>query len=720
MSRTLRFPGPRRSAVGTGARRDARGRTKSPGTADQDSRASRPSGCLPLFRALSAGCTVAAIIMVAVLSASAAQQASSPDLSNATIEQLMNIEVTSVSKKTEKLSRVAAAIYVITQDDIRRSGATSIPDLLRMVPGLDVAQINANTWAISSRGFNSEFANKMLVLIDGRTVYDPLFSGVFWNIQDLPLEDIERIEVIRGPGATVWGANAVNGVINIITKNSAETQGGLASSGWGNATGPFGLLQYGGRLGRNATYRVYGKYFDRSSFLRGPGEHAADGWNAMRGGFRSDWTPTARNTLMFEGGGFHNGAGGEWQGVTSLNPFAFGAFNQVTTFNGGNLLGQWKHTLRGGSQAQLQMYFEHVDMQNTLLGMRRNTFDAEFQHHITLRARNDVVWGFDVRHNTIDTTGGINVSFVPPDLSTNLYGAFLQDEIMLLTNRVWFTVGSKLEHNYFTGFEVEPSARLLWQPDGRHTLWVAVSRATRTPSPADDDVRANFGALPGPGGLPLLAQAVGNPNFVSEDLLSYEAGYRGQATKNLALDIATYYNVYGNLRSTVAGRPGLAPGAFPPYLILPLEIVNNMYGRTYGVEASLNWAVTKRWTLDPGYASFAGVLHQISTSGGVPPIDEGIGDNPRNQVQLRSELNLPKRFEFNTNVYYVDKLVSQSVPAYTRVDTEITWHAAERLDMSVVGQNLLDPRHLEFRGPEDLIQPTEIPRSAYVKMTWRF
>src|SRR5487761_12308 len=656
-----------------------------------------------------------------VRSAFSSQNQSQPaDLSSATLQQLMNIEVTSVSKKKEKVSRVAAAVYVITGEDIRRSGAANIPDLLRMVPGLDVAQINASTWAISSRGFNSEFADKMLVLIDGRTVYDALFSGVFWNLQDLPLEDIQRIEVIRGPGATVWGANAVNGVINIITKSSKETQGGLLSTGWRNEEGPFTTVQYGGMLGGKGSYRVYGKYFDRNSFVIPSGQHSADGWTVGRAGFRSDWDLSSKNSLMFGGSGYGGNEGDIWRDITSFSPFAFEAFNDVTGLNGQNILGRWDHTLAGGSHTELQMYFERIQMYNTSIALRRNTFDLEFQHHIALGSRNDVVWGFDYRYNAFVTSGGPRIAFNPPTLTTNLYSAFVQDEIELLSDRVWLTLGSKLEHNYFTGFEVEPSARLLWQPNSRNTLWAAVSRATRTPSPADDDIRVNFGGFPGPGGLPTLAYAEGDPDFISEDLLAYELGYRGQLTGRLSMDVATYYNVYGNLRGSLPGQPSLVAAGMAPYFLVPLNIVNNLYGRTYGVEASLDWKVAKRWSIHPGYASFAGVLHQIVAPTGIPVIFQGIQDNPRNQFQIRSNLDLPHRFQFDTDVYYVDRLVSQNVPAYTRLDTQLSWHAAGSLDLSIVGQNLLTPRHMEFNAPEDLILPTEIPRSAYGKITWHF
>ncbi|MGH9327472.1 MAG: TonB-dependent receptor plug domain-containing protein [Terriglobia bacterium] len=649
-----------------------------------------------------------------------AQQAAPADLSQATLTQLMNVEVTSVSKKKQKLSRAAAAIYVITEEDIERSGATNIPDLLRMVPGLDVAQINANTWAVSSRGFNSEFADKMLVLIDGRTVYDPLFSGVFWIMQDLPLEDIERIEVIRGPGATIWGANAVNGVINIITKSSKETQGALVTTGAGTAEGGFGTAQYGGQIGRNATYRVYGKYFNHNSFVNSSGQHTADNWKMDRIGFRSDWDITKKDSLMVEGSGFAGNAGDLWKGVLSLSPFDFGTFNDLLTLNGQNLLGRWDHTLSDRSHTSVQMYFERNQLYNSSLALRRDTLDLEFQHHITLGERNDVVWGFGYRYNTFRTAAGERYAFNPNDLSTNLGSAFIQDEIEILPNSVWLTLGSKLEHNYYTGFEVEPSIRLLWQPTSRQTLWAAVSRATRTPSPADDSVRIGFDEFQGPEGLPGLAEVYGNPDFISEDLLAYELGYRAQASSKVSIDIATYYNVYDNLRGTVPGEPVVIPNPLSPYIFLPLEIKNNMFGRTYGAEASLDWQVTKRWTLHPGYAWFMGYLHTSQSVPGLPSIAVGIGDNPRHQFQIRSDLDLPHRFTFDTGLYYVDRLADQNIPAYTRADARLSWRVGNILEVSLVGQNLLDGQHLEFNGPEDLVLPTEIPRSVYLKTTWRF
>lgn len=665
-----------------------------------------------------------AVMISALLAASAAygqaDQSAAPNLSEATLQELMNMEVTSVSKKKEKLSRAAAAVYVITQEDIENSGATNIPDLLRMVPGLDVAQIDANVWAISARGFGSEFADKMLVLIDGRTVYDPLFSGVLWNMQDLPLEDIERIEVIRGPGATVWGSNAVNGVINIITKSSKETKGALVTTGAGTAQGAFGTAQYGGALGRHATYRVYGKYFNRNSFVDSSGDHTADDWHMGRIGFRSDWDLSPKNSLMFEGSGFTGSAGGNWKGLLSVAPFDFGSFNDVTGLNGQNILARWDHKVSDRSHVSVQVYFERSQLYNTSLSYRRNTADFEFQHHIELGKRNDVVWGFGYRYMTFVTAGGSRIAFDPPRLDTQLYNTFIQDEITLLPDRLWLTLGSKLEHNYFTGFEVEPSIRLLWQPTARQSIWTAVSRATRTPSPTDDDARVSYDEFQSPGGLPALIQLYGNPNFISEDLLAYEAGYRIEPSKRASLDLDTFYNVYDNLRGAVPGKPHLVTGSRPPYLVVPTLISNDMYGRTYGAEVSLDVQASRWWSISPGYALFTGVVRATRTFPGIPSVALGVGESPRHQFQLRSNVDLPRRFSFNAGIYYVDRLPAADVPAYTRADARLSWRAGEGFEISLVGQNLLTPRHLEFSGLEDLILPTEVPRSVYLKTTWRF
>jgi iron complex outermembrane recepter protein len=401
-----------------------------------------------------------------------AQKPVSRDLTDASLEDLMNMEVTSVSKKEQKLSKTGAAVFVITQDDIRRSGSTNIPDLLRMVPGADVAQIDANKWAISLRGFNDRYADKVLVLIDGRSVYTPSFSGVYWDQQNVPLENIERIEVIRGPGGTVWGANAMNGVINIITKTVKASQGGLVSATTGTQEVGRGLMQYGGRIGQRGAYRVFGEAFKIGTSEAPGGGEAADGWHMVHGGFRTDWDFSPRDIVMVQGDIYKTG---ESQTITSLfanalpSPFTF---NEQFNTNGADVLGRWNRTLASGASLSLQMYYDRTDRREQGGGDTLNTVDFDFQHHLTFGSRHDVVWGAGYRVVKDSITPGYATTFLPLDQTTSLFSTFLQDEIRL-TKSVWLTVGSKFEHNAYTRFEYEPSARLVWSPNDRQAFWLS-------------------------------------------------------------------------------------------------------------------------------------------------------------------------------------------------------------------------------------------------------
>jgi iron complex outermembrane receptor protein len=399
-----------------------------------------------------------ALLLAPITARAQAQKLASSDLAEASLEDLMNTKVTSVSRKEQKLSTVAAAIYVITQEDVRRSGATAIPDLLRMVPGLDVAQIDADSWAISSRGFNEQIADKLLVLIDGRSVYDPSFSGVFWDQQNVPMEDIERIEVIRGPGATVWGANAVNGVINIITKSSKATQGGLLTAGAGSSEA-HGLVQYGGRIGHKGTYRIFAGHDNYNQRVDEIDQPAADGWHLTHGGFRSDWDLSGRDALTVEGDIL---TGRERQTITgfiSLNPPLTGTVRDLVRPGSGDILGRWSHTFWGRSDMELQVYCDGIN--RTGRGVRQlwHTFDLDFQHHLAVGSRQDIVWGFEYRHTADDILPGSAISFSPASRSGNLSSVFIQDEFKL-ADSLSLTLGSKLEHNTYTGFEVEPR----WNP----------------------------------------------------------------------------------------------------------------------------------------------------------------------------------------------------------------------------------------------------------------
>jgi iron complex outermembrane receptor protein len=641
------------------------------------------------------------------------------DLSQMAIEDLMNIEVTSVSKKEQKLSRIASAIFVITQDDIRRSGATNIPDVLRIVPGLDVAQINASTWAISSRGLNSQFANKLLVLIDGRTVYSPLFAGVYWDVQDVPLEDIDRIEVIRGPGATVWGANAVNGVINVITKSTEHTQGGLLTSGGGTHEPVFGVAQYGGKVGQATSYRFFMKGFDHSPFPSLSGQNGHDGFDLLHGGFRVDSTLSRKDSLTVQGDLYEGSEGASIKTFILTPPFTE-ALVSSADLAGGNLLGRWNHTFSPKSDTSLQIYFDSAKGNRVLAKEKVDTFDIDFQHHVGWGSRQDFVWGVGYRHFSYSTAGSATASLNPASQVCQLFTFFAQDEITLKPDSLYLTLGAKLEHNGFSGFEFQPSVRIAWNVTEKAMLWAGYSRARRTPSPADRGVNLNIAAFPGPGGLPLLSTVIGGPDTVSEILDAFEAGHRAQLRTNLSLDFSIFYNRYRNLTSYEPGSPFMELNPQPPHLKLPIVFANQMYGETHGLEIAVNWKITDRWTLSPGYAFERIHLHLNPASHDTTSVAAGEGNSPHIQAQLRSHLALPWRVEWNASAYFVGRLPAQQVPSYTRLDTGITWRASDNLAVSLVGQNLLKDRHLEAGSFDQTGFSNLIKRSVYAKFTWQF
>ena len=646
------------------------------------------------------------------LLAAGGQAQTARDLTQSSLEDLMNMQVTSVSKKEQTMSKAGAAVHVITQEDIRRSGANNIPDLLRTVPGVDVARIDANSWAISIRGFNDRYANKVLVLIDGRSVYSPVFSGVFWEGQDVPLEDIERIEVIRGPGGTVWGANAVNGVINIITKSAKDTRGGLVTAGTGSQTNADGLLQYGGDLGGKGTYRVFGKYLNVEPSASPTGGEAADGWRTSHGGFRTDWDLASSDTLTVQGDILKTTEG---QTITSV--FS-GALPLVRTFNdplnltAGNVLGRWNHTLANGSELSLQIYDDYLNHFEQGFVDEQNTVDLDLQQHLAWGSRQDIVWGLGAR--VIDSHYGVGygVTILPQQRLDRLFSTFIQDEVRL-SNSLWLTLGSKFEHNDFTGFEVEPSAQLVWEPAHQQTIWVSAARAIRQPSTLDDGLQADVAIVPA-GPTFGVVSVQGNPNIQAEEVRDFEAGYRTQLNQGLSLDVAGFGSLFRNVRSTQLETPYFTMVPGPPHLVLPELFVNGSPIYTYGVEFSATWAVTKHWRILPGYSLFHMNVADPATQTTSP------GANPQHQVQVQSRLDLRHNLEWDNTVAYVSRLTAGNVPAYTRVDSRIGWRVGEYLEFSVVGQNLLSPRHLEFVNTGYPASETLVDRAVFGKVTWRF
>src|SRR3989442_11260408 len=558
--------------------------------------------------AMGAGRILLASFLAVCLTATTEAQTSRsvPDVTAMSMEALMNMKVTSVSKHTQKVADAAAAIFVITQEDIRRSGATSIPEALRLAPGLEVARIDQNKWAIGSRGFNGRFDNKLLVLIDGRSVYTPLFSGVYWNVQDVMLEDIDRIEVIRGPGATLWGANAVNGVINIISKKAKDTQSAVVTAGAGTEERGSGSVRYGSKIG-NTSYRAYGKYFNWGPSVYPSGTTAHDGWDALRGGFRADWAPAGANSLTLQGD-IYRSKYGETLTVPSLNSPYSSTFPNNGHYSGATILGRWNHSSEGSSMS-LQMYYDNTTIaDNSLFVDHQNIFDMDFQHGFSVGDSQQFVWGLGYRSIRDRNDPSFSVSLRPNQLTLNHFSAFIQDEISLVDNRLRLTFGSKLEHNDFTGFEVQPNARLLWTLTPNQSVWTAVSRAVRTPALTEEGLRLNSAVIPpltpgvNPTPFPAVITVFGSHQFQSEDLLAYEVGYRVQATSTFSTDIATFYNKYSILRTAEPRSPFLEGSPAPTDLVIPFVASNKMSGGTYGVEIFADWRVAPKWRLVGSYS----------------------------------------------------------------------------------------------------------------------
>jgi iron complex outermembrane receptor protein len=627
-------------------------------------------------------------------------------LKGLSLEQLMDLKITSVSRQPEPYLSAPAALQVITGDQIERYGASSFPEALRLADNLDVAQVSSASWAISARGFNASVGNKLLVLMDGRTIYTPLLSGVIWNVQDYLLKDIDRIEVISGPGGTLWGANAVNGVINIVSKSARDTQGFYAETGGGSWLHDFAGFRYGGVLASNVYYRAYLKYFDRGPEEFADGASAHDSWNRGQGGFRIDDERSTVSKLTLQGDFY--------SGNTDVQPAGENTPQATGTASGGNLLGRWSRTLAEESDLSLQTYYDHTHLGAPFqsagaipAGFFRDdldTFDVDFQHRFLLGDRNRVIWGLGYRFTHDVTTNAPLVGFVPADLDQSLFSSFVQDEIKVREN-VFFTLGTKLEHNDYTGFEVEPNVRLHWHPTERQMLWGAVSRAVRTPARYDRDLfepSPQFGELLG----------TSNSNFRSESVIAYELGYRAEITKRVSGSLSLFFNDYDDLRTIGTTGGGL-----------PLVFQNNLHGYTYGLELSSDYQVLDWWRLHLGYDLLE---EHLRDKNGSTDITAGLNEtaDPKHQFFLRSSMDLPGNVEFNTALRLIDTVHNNNgstvgtIPSYAELDARLAWHATKHLELSVVGQNLLHQRHPEsgFPGPSQ----ESIVRSVYGKIALQY
>lgn len=636
------------------------------------------------------------------------------DLSTAGLEELMNIQVTSASRKPQSMSQVAAAMYVLSGDEIRRSGATSIPDALRWVPGLDVAQVDSNKWAISARGFNKLLANKMLVLLDGRSLYGADFSGVFWDLHDTLIEDIDRIEIIRGPGATMWGSNAVNGVINIITRHSKETRGGIANARAGNYERGGVAARYGFAAGARGHARVWGKHSARGT-LRVEGPLTVDtAWDTSRAGFRSDWELGGRSRLMVQGDMYRADRGLNWFKTSLTPPYSSVQGRGLST--GSSILGRWSTSHEDLSQTSLQIYHQNQDSEQGVVHTDSGVTDAAFQRQQFLGSRHDLQYGGNVRTSRFDFKNTFSLSIKPAQIRHNLSSAFVQDEIQLIEGTLNASAGLELEHNTYTGVEVQPAVHVLWTPTRRSTVWAALSRAVRTPSITDANADVNFSVLPNDIGLTLV-RTLATAQFRSETLLASEAGWRSEWRNNFATDVSVYYNRYSDLASTTIDPPVVRTDVQPILVLIDARNSNGAWGYSYGAEVSSRLQVREWWRTTVGYSYLA--MNLRTSTNNADYTAAMAGSSPQNRGFVQFSFALPRAFELDVQAARTGKLLS--VPAYTRVDARLGWAASETVSFSLAAQNLVGPAHVEFDGLLDGVPArSRVGRTAYGQVSWRF
>jgi len=647
-----------------------------------------------------------------------------PDLTDASLEQLMDIQVTSASKKGERLAKTAASVYVVSSEDIRRSGFHTLPEVLRLVPGVQVARTSAGAWAISIRGFNDEFANKLLVLIDGRQVYNELFSGVFWDAQNVPLDNIDRIEVIRGPVAALWGTNAVNGVINIITKGSEATQGGLVSMESGTAGELNARARFGGAIGSKATYR-FGVGESRTSQFHAPGGLApTNGWASQSVDFRLDWNPTPADSVFVTGQAYQSNVGHQFLTPDLRNPLAPPTDAQDRT-SAGNLMLRWERSISERSSVEGKLSWEHNNFGDPLLPLSYDIVEFGIKAHVSLGARHDLITGVDTREALYDITSTPTFGVHPGHIAAFTGSAFVEDEFALVPDKLAIIAGVHAGHNEFTGLEIQPTARLLWTPNDKSSTWFAISRAVRTPAIYHRGFDAVIMPLQIQPGVFAFLHTFGDSNESSETVIAYEVGQRLQPSRRFSVDLSAFYNNYGNLESITMGYPTyvLPTASLPGYLSLPSVLDNGAHGRTWGGDLSLTWNVNSRWKLSGGYSELhlktwpnAGLTAQALPLSNV---------NPRHQFQAHSALDLTRKWQIDAGMYYTSNVESmqlnQAVPirGHTRGDLRVGWRPTERIDVSAGIQDAFNPLHLEFISSR-FYQQLEVRRNIYGSVRWQF
>ncbi|MEQ8763978.1 MAG: TonB-dependent receptor [Planctomycetota bacterium] len=639
------------------------------------------------------------------------------DLLDLSLEELLRVEVTSVSKHEERQFAAPAAVSVLTAEDIRRSGIRQLPELLRLVPGMQVGQINASTWAISSRGFADQFANKLQVLQDGRSLYTHLFSGVYWQVPQPILADLERIEVIRGPGATLWGANAVNGVINVITKSARDTQGGYVEAGSGTQLQGFSALRYGGELDEDIYYRVFAQHMNVGRQETVTGTEGFDQWESLHLGFRLDGYRGENDHWMIQGEA-HSGKFGGRQFASLLSPPITVSYTDREDIAGGHLLGRYELEHGDELQSRLQFYYDRLQRESRLSAdSTTDTFDCEYQLDWTPSDTHRVTTGLGYRAYLDQIEPSIYIDIHRQNRLTQLINFFVQDQIELVEDRLDLTLGSKLEQNQFTNLAFQPNVRLSYRPSDNHTIWGSISRAVRLPSRFEDEGRVRLTSFPDPGsGAPTEVSLYGTKDFRSETLTAFELGYRSRPVDRLVVDIAAFVHDYEHLNSFASGAPIVDPVAGT--VTLPQFWDNDRQAQSYGLEVQAHWQVLESWRLQGTY-SFLKILDRPDAPSLFVPLLDLDKNAARNQATLRSQWNVIDDVELDAFLSYVDVVSGVQAPAYVRTDLRLGWRPTETLELSLVGQNLFDSRHREFAAPIGLEQ-TEVERNVYFSIALRF
>ncbi|NEV64305.1 TonB-dependent receptor plug domain-containing protein [Thiorhodococcus minor] len=617
------------------------------------------------------------------------------------LDELADLQVSILSGRPQRLSDSAAAVYVLTAEDIRRSGYTTVPELLRLVPGFDVARIDTAEWAIGARGFGGRFANKLLVMIDGRSVYTPLFSGVFWEVVDAMLEDIERIEVVRGPGASYWGANAVSGVVNIITKHAAQTEGGLISSYAGNLQQGI-AARYGAPVGDTGYLRLFVKRDERDPELTLVGERADDGFSGSHAGLRGDWDLTPADTLMVQG---------ELLSGDSNDPW----------INGGDLMLQWEHAYPSGAWDTLKLYYDRFELETgtglQLMHEELDTFELEAKHRFAPLGRHALFGGLDYRWYRSAIETGTPDGIDPEVRAFTLVSAFIEDEIELAPGSHYLILGTKIEHNDFTGLEIQPNIRARWHPRPDSTLWAAIARAVRTPSRSELDLQIETELLPASeatGGLPIVVRSPRDRQLDSEILIAYELGYRWRPAEVIGLDVSLFYNDYDELRTLETETLQLELDPYPRW-VQSITTANLLRGQSYGIELVGDWRPSRRSRVQAWYSAMRMSLQQDAHSND-PTALTPEEQFPQQQAGLRVGVDLRHDLELDLFGRFVDQLPAYGVDAYTELDVRLGWHVNPRVTLALVGRNLLNPSHREY-GSEFLAESGRlIEREAFLRI----